>query len=112
MVQKRYGRGSDDRLAPSKTMAMSIRERTRERLVADYRAEHLTAAAAARGGYVDAVISPNETRSRLAFGLDALGEPARYQGSPSRADSKSPFPAVMVTVATRRGCRSAIRLEG
>ena len=61
--------------------AADDRERMRERLVADYRAQHLTAEAAARGGYVDAVISPNETRARLAFGLDALGEPAGGRGS-------------------------------
>jgi acetyl-CoA carboxylase carboxyltransferase component len=52
----------------------------RERLIRDYRAEHLTAEAAARSGYVDEVISPNQTRSRLALALSVLGEPAGGRG--------------------------------
>lgn len=47
----------------------------RGRLIREYRAEHLVAEAAARRGHVDEVISPNQTRARLAHALDVLGEP-------------------------------------
>jgi acetyl-CoA carboxylase carboxyltransferase component len=43
-------------------------------LVAAYRDEHLGADVAAAGGYVDEVIAPAETRSRLAWALSALGD--------------------------------------
>jgi acetyl-CoA carboxylase carboxyltransferase component len=45
---------------------------TRERLAAAYAAEHLSAAAAARGGWVDEVIAPSDTRARVAWAFDAL----------------------------------------
>jgi acetyl-CoA carboxylase carboxyltransferase component len=48
----------------------------REELAQGYRATHLTAEAAARNGYVDEVIAPNETRARLVWGLSALCRPA------------------------------------
>jgi acetyl-CoA carboxylase carboxyltransferase component len=56
------------------------REERREQLTREYRAQHLTAAAAARGGYVDEVIAPNETRGRLAWALGALGDPVGGRG--------------------------------
>jgi acetyl-CoA carboxylase carboxyltransferase component len=52
--------------------AAADREATREQLAREYREQHLSAAAAARGGFVDEVISPNETRSRLAWALSSL----------------------------------------
>jgi acetyl-CoA carboxylase carboxyltransferase component len=45
----------------------------RDRLACAYAREHLGAATAARGGFVDEVIAPSETRERLAWGLDTLG---------------------------------------
>jgi len=45
----------------------------RDRLADDYGNEHLSAAVAARKGYVDEVIEPRETRERLAWGLGILG---------------------------------------
>ena len=47
----------------------------RRRLAAEYADEHLSAAAAAREGFVDEVIEPADTRARLAWGLSSL--PAR-----------------------------------
>jgi len=47
----------------------------REELALDYQAAELSAEAAARQGYVDAVIPPNETRARLAWALGALATP-------------------------------------
>ncbi|MGH9026952.1 MAG: acyl-CoA carboxylase subunit beta, partial [Acidimicrobiia bacterium] len=44
----------------------------RERLSGEYAAEHLTAAVAAETGFVDEIIAPSETRSRLAWGLSSL----------------------------------------
>jgi acetyl-CoA carboxylase carboxyltransferase component len=46
----------------------------RERLAAQYAARHLDARAAARGGHVDEVILPGETRSRLAWALNAAAD--------------------------------------
>ena len=42
---------------------------TRERLAGEYAARHLEARAAARGGHIDEVILPGETRVRLAWAL-------------------------------------------
>ena len=50
--------------------------RLRERLAADYAAQHLSAEAAARGGHVDEVILPGQTRPRLAAAL-GLARPDR-----------------------------------
>lgn len=47
-------------------------EAERQRLAAVYAREHATAAVAARGGYVDEIIEPRETRERLAWALDTL----------------------------------------
>jgi acetyl-CoA carboxylase carboxyltransferase component len=44
----------------------------RARLAADYSDAHLAASTAARQGFVDEVIHPDETRARLRWGLDAL----------------------------------------
>lgn len=44
----------------------------REQLAAEYAEQHLSAAAAARGGWVDEVVAPAETRARVAWALDAL----------------------------------------
>src|SRR2546423_8443873 len=44
----------------------------RERLAREYASEHLTAAAATREGFIDEVVAPSETRSRLAAALSAL----------------------------------------
>jgi acetyl-CoA carboxylase carboxyltransferase component len=44
----------------------------RDRLAADYSDAHLAASTAARQGFVDEVIQPDETRARLRWGLDAL----------------------------------------
>jgi acetyl-CoA carboxylase carboxyltransferase component len=44
----------------------------REELAAAYASEHLGAAAAARGGFVDEVIEPRQTRSRLVWALGTL----------------------------------------
>lgn len=45
----------------------------REALAASYASEHLSAAAAAAGGFVDEVIEPGETRARLTGALAAMG---------------------------------------
>jgi len=44
----------------------------RDQLAADYSGAHLAASTAARQGFVDEVIHPDETRARLRWGLDAL----------------------------------------
>jgi acetyl-CoA carboxylase carboxyltransferase component len=44
----------------------------RQELAAAYAGEHLDAAAAARGGFVDEVIEPGQTRARLAWALGTL----------------------------------------
>jgi acetyl-CoA carboxylase carboxyltransferase component len=48
-------------------------EAERERLADDYAANHLSAEAAAAGGYVDEVIEPADTRERLIWALSVLG---------------------------------------
>ncbi len=45
----------------------------RDDLADDYAAEHLTASAAAVSGFVDEVIEPDSTRTRLAWALSHLG---------------------------------------
>jgi acetyl-CoA carboxylase carboxyltransferase component len=44
----------------------------RRRLADAYAVEHLTAQAAAQAGFVDEVIRPSETRSRLAWALSSI----------------------------------------
>jgi acetyl-CoA carboxylase carboxyltransferase component len=53
----------------------------REALAASYSSEHLGAAAAAAGGFVDEVIEPGQTRARLAWGLGTL---ERARAAPPR----------------------------
>jgi len=61
-------------------------ERARERLAREYAEEHLTAAAAARQGFVDEIVVPSRSRARLAAALDALetgaGRTADYTNTP------------------------------
>ena len=45
----------------------------RDRLAAEYKDEHLTAAVAARGGFVDELVAPAQTRSRLRWALTTVG---------------------------------------
>jgi acetyl-CoA carboxylase carboxyltransferase component len=45
---------------------------TRERLAEQYAARHLEATAAARGGHIDEVISPGETRAKLSMALSMV----------------------------------------
>jgi acetyl-CoA carboxylase carboxyltransferase component len=47
-------------------------EALRAELGAAYAEEHLTATAAAAGGFVDEVIAPESTRQRLAWALASL----------------------------------------
>jgi acetyl-CoA carboxylase carboxyltransferase component len=47
-------------------------EAARERLAADYAHNHLRSEVAVRAGYVDELITPMETRSRLAWSLRSL----------------------------------------
>jgi acetyl-CoA carboxylase carboxyltransferase component len=44
----------------------------RDALASDYSGAHLAASTAARQGFVDEVIDPDDTRARLRWGLDAL----------------------------------------
>ena len=48
-------------------------ESERERLAAEYAAQHLGAEAAASGGFVDEIVAPADTRARLAGALRTLG---------------------------------------
>ena len=45
----------------------------REKVVREYAKEHLTAVRAAEQGYIEDVISPEDTRNRLSAALDMLG---------------------------------------
>ncbi|MDQ6779284.1 MAG: methylmalonyl-CoA carboxyltransferase, partial [Actinomycetota bacterium] len=49
---------------------------TRSRLAADYADTHLRPEVAVRAGFVDELITPMETRSRLAWSLRTLGSAA------------------------------------
>jgi acetyl-CoA carboxylase carboxyltransferase component len=51
--------------------------RARDRLADRYAAEHLTAASAAAEGVIDEIVAPSHTRTRLAFALRMLAQPAR-----------------------------------
>jgi acetyl-CoA carboxylase carboxyltransferase component len=44
----------------------------RDRLAVEYADEHLTAAAAARQGFIDEIVVPSQSRARLADALSAL----------------------------------------
>jgi acetyl-CoA carboxylase carboxyltransferase component len=50
---------------------------TRDRLVAEYAEKHLRPEAAARDGYVDELIAPEDTRDRVAWALSSLGAAKR-----------------------------------
>jgi acetyl-CoA carboxylase carboxyltransferase component len=47
-------------------------ERARERLTREYAEEHLSAASAARQGFIDEIVVPSESRARLAEALASL----------------------------------------
>jgi acetyl-CoA carboxylase carboxyltransferase component len=53
-----------------------------ERLAAAYAAEHVSAAAAAREGFIDELVSPGETRRRLSGALAALSGLGEYGNGP------------------------------
>jgi acetyl-CoA carboxylase carboxyltransferase component len=57
-------------------------EREHERLAAEYAAEHVSAAVAAREGFVDELVSPGETRRRLSGALAALSGAGDYGNGP------------------------------
>jgi acetyl-CoA carboxylase carboxyltransferase component len=57
-------------------------EAERERLAAEYADDHLSAEVAARGGYVDELVEPADTRQRLAGALAALSLAGRYGNGP------------------------------
>jgi acetyl-CoA carboxylase carboxyltransferase component len=53
-------------------------EAEQDRLAAEYEAEHVSAAVAAREGFIDELVSPAETRRRLAGALGGLSGPGDY----------------------------------
>jgi propionyl-CoA carboxylase beta chain len=53
----------------------------RSEFAKNYRAQHLTAEAAATHGYVDEVITPNETRPRLISALRMLAKKTGARGN-------------------------------
>jgi acetyl-CoA carboxylase carboxyltransferase component len=53
-------------------------EAEHERLAADYAAEHVSAAVAAREGFVDELVAPGDTRRRLSGALAALSGSGDY----------------------------------
>jgi acetyl-CoA carboxylase carboxyltransferase component len=53
-------------------------EAEHERLAEAYAAEHVSAAVAAREGFIDELVSPRETRRRLAGALAGLSGPGEY----------------------------------
>jgi acetyl-CoA carboxylase carboxyltransferase component len=53
-------------------------ELERDRLAAQYAEEHVSAAVAARDGFVDELLDPRDTRRRLARALAALSQGARF----------------------------------
>jgi acetyl-CoA carboxylase carboxyltransferase component len=61
--------------------AAADRDARREELAREYRERHLSADAAARKGYLDEVIAPNETRERLAWALGSLAGVAGGRGN-------------------------------
>ena len=63
------------RLVHRREIAQSQRPERRERELSErYVVEHQLAHAAARDGYLDAVIAPRETRARLCAALELLGQ--------------------------------------
>jgi acetyl-CoA carboxylase carboxyltransferase component len=57
-------------------------EAERDRLAAEYADDHLSAEVAARGGYVDELVEPADTRQRLAGALAALSLAGRCGNGP------------------------------
>jgi acetyl-CoA carboxylase carboxyltransferase component len=55
-------------------------ELERERLAAAYADEHLTADAAAAGGFVDEIVEPAQTRARLAAAYETLAGTVAHTG--------------------------------
>jgi acetyl-CoA carboxylase carboxyltransferase component len=53
-------------------------EREHDRLADEYAADHVSAAAAAREGFIDELVPPQETRRRLAGALAALSGAGEY----------------------------------
>jgi acetyl-CoA carboxylase carboxyltransferase component len=53
-------------------------EAERDRLAELYAAEHVSAAVAARGGFVDELVEPHETRRRVAAALGSLSHAGLY----------------------------------
>jgi len=53
-------------------------EAERDRLAGEYADEHVSAEVAARMGFVDELVAPRQTRSRLASGFAALAAAARH----------------------------------
>ena len=53
-------------------------EREHDRLADEYAAEHVSAVAAAREGFIDELVSPQETRRRLSGALTALSGAGEY----------------------------------
>jgi propionyl-CoA carboxylase beta chain len=53
-------------------------EAERDRLAADYEAEHVSAAIAAREGFIDELVDSRDTRRRLAGALSALSGAGEY----------------------------------
>jgi acetyl-CoA carboxylase carboxyltransferase component len=49
-----------------------------DRLAAEYEAEHVSAAIAAREGFIDELVEPRDTRRRLAGALTALSSAGEY----------------------------------
>ena len=68
-------------------------EREHDRLAAEYEAEHVSAAVAAREGFVDELVSPRETRRRISGALTALSGPGCVRATgrgTSRCDVRGP----------------------
>jgi methylmalonyl-CoA decarboxylase subunit alpha len=57
-------------------------EGERDRLAAEYASKHLSAAVAAQQGFIDELISPHETRARLAGALTSLSGGGRFGNGP------------------------------
>jgi acetyl-CoA carboxylase carboxyltransferase component len=54
----------------------------RDRLAADYADEHLSAGVAAQQGFIDEIVSPVDTRARLAAALSTLSGPGQFGNGP------------------------------
>jgi acetyl-CoA carboxylase carboxyltransferase component len=57
-------------------------EAERDRLAADYADEHLSAGVAAQQGFIDEIVSPVDTRARLAAALSTLSGPGQFGNGP------------------------------